>query len=105
MKTLICVTLMALGFVGFQQSADAQVRRTGRPAPAGTGIVYESNRPDRTVQQVQLALRRRGYNPGLITGEFASETRVAIRRYQRDRGLRQSGKIDRALLRSLRIRR
>ena len=104
MKTLICATLIALGFIGFSQSADGGSRRTVRPGPARAGMVYESNRPTQTVQLVQLALQRRGYYPGVTTGEYVAETRVAVRRYQRDHGLRKSGKIDRALLRSLGIR-
>ena len=103
MKTLISVVLIAVGFVGFSQSADAGSRH-GYVRAVPNSVAYESNRPDPTVQSVQLALQRRGYYPGLTTGEFVSETRIAIRRYRRDHGLRVNGRIDRALLRSLRIR-
>lgn len=102
MKTLICVTLIVVGFVGFNQSADARSRRSWRAVP--NAVAYDSHRPRATVQLVQLALQRRGYYPGLTSGELVAETRVAIRRYQRDRGLRKTGRIDRALLRSLGIR-
>ena len=104
MKHFICVGLIAVGVVGFNQSAQAGSWRTVQPGPSRDGIVYNSNRPTRTVQLVQLALRRRGYNPAIVTGEFVAETRIAVRRYQRDHGLRETGAIDRALLRSLRIR-
>ena len=104
MKQLLCIALVALGFVGFSQTTEANSWRATRVGSARDGIVYESNRPRRTVQLVQIALRRRGYNPALVTGQFVAETRVAIRRYQRDHGLRQTGRIDRALLRSLGIR-
>ena len=102
MKILTCVTLIALGLVGISPSAEARSRRTWRAVP--NAVAYESNRPRATVQLVQLALQRRGYYTGLTTGELVAETRVAIRRYQRDRGLRKTGRIDRALLRSLGIR-
>lgn len=104
MKQLVCVTLIALGFAGFAQTADGSSWRTRRGGAARDGIVYDSNRPKRTVQLVQIALRRRGYNPAIVTGEFVAETRTAIQRYQRDHGLRQTGQIDRVLLRSLGIR-
>jgi len=52
---------------------------------------------------VQRALRSRGYYYGSIDGVIGSGSRSAIRAYQRDRGLLVTGRIDRDLLRSLRI--
>lgn len=52
---------------------------------------------------VQRALRRNGYYGGDIDGDIGPETRSAIREYQLDRGLPATGRIDSALLRSLRI--
>jgi hypothetical protein len=52
---------------------------------------------------VQRALRSRGYYYGSVDGVIGSGSRAAIRAYQRDRGLSITGRIDRALLRSLRI--
>jgi peptidoglycan hydrolase-like protein with peptidoglycan-binding domain len=104
LKHLLCVGLIVFGFIGVTPSTDARTLRPTRVGSERDGIVYESNRPRRTVQLVQLALRRRGYNPAIVSGEFVAETRIAIKRYQRDRGMRQTGKIDRALLRSLGIR-
>ncbi len=52
---------------------------------------------------VQRALRRNGYYRGDLDGDIGPESRAAIRRYQYDRGLRATGRIDNALLRSLRI--
>lgn len=53
--------------------------------------------------EVQSALKRRGYYRGAIDGDIGSGSRAAIRAYQRDRGLSVTGRIDSALLRSLRI--
>lgn len=53
--------------------------------------------------EVQTALKRRGYYRGPIDGDIGSGSRAAIRAYQRDRGLSVTGRIDSALLRSLRI--
>ena len=50
---------------------------------------------------VQRALRRDGYYRGSIDGDIGSGTRAAIRQYQYDHHLEVTGRIDRALLRSL----
>ena len=58
---------------------------------------------DSLAVDVQRALRSRGYYRGRIDGEIGSGSRSAIRNYQRDHGLGVSGRIDTALLRSLRV--
>ena len=100
MKTLICVSVVCVGIISWSQSAEAVTYHSPRGEYIPTET-YESNRPDAVVQVVQFALQRQGYYVGLTSGEFGSETRIAVRRYQRDHGLRRSGKIDRVLLRSL----
>lgn len=52
---------------------------------------------------VQRALRRLGYYTGPIDGDIGPGSRAAIRAYQANRGLGVTGRIDSALLRSLRI--
>jgi len=52
---------------------------------------------------VQRALRSKGYYHGSVDGLIGSGSRAAIRSYQRDRGMAITGRIDRELLRSLRI--
>ena len=52
---------------------------------------------------VQRALSRKGYYTGPIDGDIGPGTRSAIRTYQDDQGLRVTGRIDSALLRTLRI--
>jgi len=58
---------------------------------------------DSLASDVQRALRSRGYYGGPIDGDIGSGSRSAIRNYQRDHGLGVTGRIDTALLRSLRI--
>jgi peptidoglycan hydrolase-like protein with peptidoglycan-binding domain len=101
MKILIYLAVVTVGLCGFQQPADAQSRGRSETRFGPARNIYKSNMRHPTVRAVQVALRRHGYNPGVITGEYVAETRVAIQRYQRDRGLRRTGKIDRTLLRSL----
>jgi hypothetical protein len=58
---------------------------------------------DSLAADVQRALKSRGYYYGSVDGVIGSGSRAAIRAYQRDRGLSITGRIDRSLLRSLRI--
>lgn len=50
---------------------------------------------------VQLELSRRGYYHGAIDGVIGPQSRTAISRYQANRGLPVTGRIDEYLLRSL----
>ena len=77
------------------------------PAPT---VVYSRPRPvyvererDSVEYDVQSELARKGYYGGVIDGVIGSQTRAAIRTYQVDRGLPVSGRIDGALLRSLKL--
>jgi peptidoglycan hydrolase-like protein with peptidoglycan-binding domain len=54
-----------------------------------------------TVRRVQTGLAELAYSPGAITGELNSETRDAIRAFERDRNLPQTGEISDALLSEL----
>ena len=71
--------------------------------------VYDSPRTsrysstERLAVEVQRALRSRGYYGGPIDGEIGAGSQSAIRAYQRERGLGVTGRIDTALLRSLKI--
>jgi len=62
---------------------------------------YESSR--RTRMDVQRELAKRRYYRGPIDGDLGRYSRAAIRAYQKDRRLPVSGRIDRPLLRSLRL--
>lgn len=52
---------------------------------------------------VQRALSKRGYYRGAIDGDIGNGSRAAIRAYQYDHRLEVTGRIDTALLRSLRL--
>lgn len=52
---------------------------------------------------VQRELRRRGYYRGTIDGDIGPGSRSAIRRYQAERGLVVTGRIDSSLVRALGI--
>jgi hypothetical protein len=53
--------------------------------------------------QVQRELKRRGYYRGYVDGDIGPASRSAIRSWQYERGLAVTGRVDRALLRSLGI--
>jgi len=64
----------------------------------------ESGDVDFNVSEVQSALARAGYYDGAIDGSLGPATRNALRRYQRDRGLSVTGRIDRSVVEALRLR-
>ncbi|MBC8036287.1 MAG: peptidoglycan-binding protein, partial [Rhizobiales bacterium] len=53
------------------------------------------------VRRVQLGLAELAYSPGEITGDLTDQTRAAIKQFQQDRGLDQTGEIAGALLAEL----
>lgn len=54
---------------------------------AWQSILCETNTTVDTVRQVQIALQRAGYTPGKIDGVIGGDTRNAIDRFQRAKGL------------------
>lgn len=51
-----------------------------------------------TVTRVQEELKRRGYDPGPADGVLGPQTREAIKRFQKDSWLKQTGEVDTDLL-------
>ena len=102
MKTLGLLSIAVIAVFGLSQPVhgDASVSSEGYYPNQST---YDSCGRVTTVRHVQLALEEDGYYVGDNRGNFGFETRAAVRRYQRDHGLRISGKIDDTLLRTLRL--
>lgn len=71
---------------------NAQANAAARAAETALGL----NRATRRMVETRLA--RQELQPGPVDGEFTTETRRAIRRYQRDRALTVSGFLDQATL-------
>jgi putative peptidoglycan binding protein len=65
---------------------------------------YDSGAGDFSVSGVQSALAREGYYDGAIDGSLGPATRNALRRYQRDRRLSVTGRIDRSVIEALGLR-
>ncbi len=45
------------------------------------------------LKQIQIALKNAGYNPGAIDGRLGSQTKEAIRSFQKDNGLHVDGRV------------
>lgn len=56
---------------------------------------------DSTVRDAQTALNSQGYDAGVADGRWGPNTQNAVRRFQSDRGLEQSGTLDSATLSAL----
>jgi peptidoglycan hydrolase-like protein with peptidoglycan-binding domain len=104
MKKLGLLSFGIVALIGLSQPAQAgpTARNEGYYFPSDA--TYDSLGRVPTVRLVQRALAEDGYYVGDRRGNFCYETRVAVRRYQRDNGLRITGKIDDTLLRTLRLR-
>ncbi|MGH8092894.1 MAG: peptidoglycan-binding domain-containing protein [Chthoniobacterales bacterium] len=55
---------------------------------------YNNLAPGQVIENVQIALRDQGYNPGAIDGDLGPQTRAALADYQRDQGLVVTSAID-----------
>jgi peptidoglycan hydrolase-like protein with peptidoglycan-binding domain len=104
MKKLCLLSSLTIAGLSLFQSAQAQPVDTSAGYYYPNDASYDSHGRVPTVRAVQRALEEDGYYVGDNQGNFCYETRAAVRRYQRDNGLRISGKIDDTLLRTLRLR-
>lgn len=82
---------------GYYPSSGIYLSFTSTPAPVVRSIPVTRD----LIASVQSTLNRRGYDAGPVDGIIGGQTQGAIADYQADRGLRQTGVIDAALLRSL----
>ena len=55
-----------------------------------------------TVRQIQQALKDRGYDPGTLDNAMGARTKIALQKFQRDKGLPQ-GSLDMETLKALGI--
>ena len=67
----------------------------------GTVDASADAEPRAQVRRVQTGLAEMAYSPGAITGEMTDDTHRAIRQFQHDRGLAETGEISGALMAEL----
>ncbi len=84
---------------GYYDDGDASSEYSREPYPAQSE--YDRGNSDSSVSQVQAALARKGYYRGAIDGSLGPGTRSALRRYQRNQGLRVTGRVDRPVIEAL----
>lgn len=101
MKTIGLLALAVITLIGVSQPAQGNPSDRGESYSFPPDTVYDSLGRVLTVRQVQQALAEDGYYVGTDGGNFCYETRVAVRRYQRDKGLAITGKVDSTLLKTL----
>ena len=102
LPTAVAFLLPILGIAQTPAPADqAQERRT---------VAQPSDRPttewritEKEVKAVQAELTRRSYYKSKITGVLDRDTREAVRAYQTDNGLKDSGRIDMETYRKLEL--
>jgi hypothetical protein len=91
-------------YAGYSYYDDGDYADTDASDPYAKSSDYDEGAADSSVSQVQSALSREGYYSGAIDGNLGPETRNALRRYQRDRGLNVTGRVDRATINALGLR-
>lgn len=77
------------------------------PVPDGSTHGPPPEPPPRAIEttlEMQIALARRAFSPGSIDGALGSQTRQALRAYQRAQGLTRTGEWDAATQAKLKIR-
>ena len=82
----------------FAATAAFIVAATATPgfAQAGAATTAHPGRDDdrARIEQVQRTLKDSGHDPGPIDGVIGSQTAAALRAYQREHGLRETGRLD-----------
>ncbi len=73
----------------------------GNQGTDANGKVATGHTSDDTVRNAQVALNEKGYDAGKVDGQFGPSTQSAVRRFQSERGLAQSGRLDSATLAAL----
>ena len=88
------------GYVG-HEGTDANGKVNSTDSKASNSSAHPS---DNTVRSAQMALNGQGYDAGQVDGQFGPTTQSAVRRFQAERGLNQSGVLDNATLTALGVR-
>lgn len=90
------VVLLLAGGVAGSLDAQAPVGRSGAPTEG-------SDWPIESPLELQIELHRRGFSCGSIDGVLGAQTESALRAWQRNAGLAESGRLDSATRTALRL--
>lgn len=98
-----CITLIiGLAFIGWlvqEIGPDREAASSARPVTQR--VPTEPRSGSTTIELIQQQLSRAGYDAGSADGVMGPATEAAIRKYQEDRGLQETGTITSELMRSL----
>jgi len=98
-NTILTVVLAALT-LATTQPARAGAKKTSSAQNEG----YSTLTPNDLTRKVQLALEKRGYYTENTEGRYTFETRAAVRRFERDSNLAETGTITPEVLKALSIK-
>lgn len=91
--------------ISLQETLDKESKERAMLATQ-VGVLSGKYKPvtfNASVKQIQLALRKAGFEPGAVDGVMGSKTRKAIRRFQEANLLPITGKVDKATWLKLRV--
>jgi len=88
--------------IASQEMADQMAfNRTVAEAAGGETASLDTVHGDPQIAKLQTGLLELGYLPGATDGRMSPQTHDAIRQFERDRGLPESGEISQALLQEM----
>lgn len=93
-STLLCSGLLALSACGMW--SDRGSGRSGESSARGSAASGQAARGQSREQitQVQQALIIKGYDPGTTDGLMGTQTQEALRKFQKENGLKVTGTVD-----------
>jgi peptidoglycan hydrolase-like protein with peptidoglycan-binding domain len=100
--TKVAPTLQAAAVAVQKDATKAAAAISKKDAPPQTcSATAAEDKIDVDVKQLQKALKKLGHNPGKIDGIFGDKTRAALKRFQKTKGLPETGKVDAATHKAL----
>jgi peptidoglycan hydrolase-like protein with peptidoglycan-binding domain len=102
----VIATVAAFLFLNAALPSIAQQPQSNQPGQAASGsgeldMAAIPNLNQAGIRQVQLALQKKGFDPGPIDGVLGARTREAVRSFQEYYGIKASGQIDNQTLYAL----
>ena len=106
MTMRVIATFAAFLFLIAELPAIAQQPRSNEPGQAASGsgeldMTAIPNLNQNGIRQVQVALQKKGFDPGPIDGILGTRTTQAVRSFQEFYGIKASGQIDNQTLYAL----
>ncbi len=102
MKTTFRTLMMTAAIVGIAATAQAAETMISETTIKKTGVTYdEAAFKSRLTQNLEQALQSQGYDAGSVDGVYDAKTASAVRAYQRDNNMPDTGEASSDMLRGL----